>query len=369
MTQNCERKSLSPAPCTLPPRRAFTLVELLVVIAIIGILAALITVAAAGALKTARQNQIKTECDQIHAGLETYKDSLGSFPPNCQTDDTAGPLDENAVLADLKRHLKQAFPQHREDENLLRVICGLQALGTLPRSGNYFDTLEGGMTSGEALVFWLGGFSSDPQFPITGEGGPAYRTDNREGGTEKNEVDPIESRKWIYPFDLTRLRPRGGDGYFDTASTRFIEFVGQDDNEYRINFWQYVPPRLTQPYLYFDTSRHPAAVRDGAGSDYLPTYDPPASTIPNAEIHVHAIKRRSESAGADSPIQFATPDKFQVLHAGIDDDWDETAFERMTVENDPPGTNILVFPDGPFTGAVADTITNFSEGTLEQSQP
>ncbi len=37
-----------------------------------------------------------------------------------------------------------------------------------------------------------------------------------------------------------------------------------------------------------------------------------------------------------------------------------------------PGTAYpgLVYPDGPFTGELADTITNFSTGsTLEDSQP
>jgi hypothetical protein len=353
-----------------------------VVIAIIGILAALITVAAAGALKTARQNQIKTECDQIHAGFETYKDTLGSFPPNCQTDDTSttettpaaepstAPIFELQVFSDLKRHMKLAFPQHREDENLLRVLCGLGAINQLPNAPNYPRNLPGGMTSGEALVFWLGGFSSDPQYPISGEGGPAYRTDTL--SVPANQADPIESRKWVYPFDVTRLRPRGGDGYFDSTSERFITFVGQDGNDYRINFWQYVPPRLTQPYLYFDTSRHPAAVNPSGNTTgpFFAAYDPPAATASTgAAVHVHAIKRRSESAGSDVPIQFATPDKFQILHAGIDDAWGEPAFERMSVHDDPTASNLLLFPDGPFTGEVADTIANFSEGTLEQSQP
>ena len=35
--------------------------------------------------------------------------------------------------------------------------------------------------------------------------------------------------------------------------------------------------------------------------------------------------------------------------------------------NDPD--DYLLYPDGPFTGDVADTIVNFSEGTLEASQP
>ena len=57
----------------LHPRAAFTLVELLVVITIIGILAALITVAAVGALKKAQETRIKTEINEISNALTEYK--------------------------------------------------------------------------------------------------------------------------------------------------------------------------------------------------------------------------------------------------------------------------------------------------------
>ena len=91
---------------------------------------------------------------------------------------------------------------------------------------------------------------------------------------------------------------------------------------------------------------------------------------------MHAIKSRSESAGAAAPIQFANRDKFQILHCGIDDEWVADAFEMMSAHGirekggDPTDpADYLLYPDGPFTGEVADTITNFSEGTLEASQP
>jgi prepilin-type N-terminal cleavage/methylation domain-containing protein len=359
--------------CGRQTRVAFTLVELLVVITIIGILAALITAAGAGALKRAQQTRIKTEVDQLAMALQSYKDTAGSYPPNCQVDGPAGsdPIDESQVLNDIKRAFKQAFPRHREPPELIAALAGMSPDGlVLPTNQN----LQGGMTAGEALVFWLGGFSSDPKFPISGEGGPAYRIPNM-GGPDNYKLDPIESRKWIYPFELARLQPRNTDNYFDASQRRFIEYAF--GNEFRrINFWQYVPGKSEQPLLYFDTSRHPAAVASG-GNVFGP-FDPPAATqLSGLGLHVHAVKTRNstfrpgQDEGAVAPIQFANQDKFQILHCGLDEEWGD-AFEEMSahgVSNPRELDSYLIFPDGPFTGEVADTITNFSEGTLEASQP
>src|SRR4051794_14799291 len=86
------RNLLTPRSPLPAPRSAFTLVELLVVITIIGILAALITVAAMGALKAARRAEIKAELNQIDGGFNEVKNKSTAFPPNCQTDGTGGPI-------------------------------------------------------------------------------------------------------------------------------------------------------------------------------------------------------------------------------------------------------------------------------------
>jgi prepilin-type N-terminal cleavage/methylation domain-containing protein len=374
-----------PNPSVTTPRRAaFTLVELLVVITIIGILAGLITVAAVGALKRARQTAIKVELDQIAGAFETYKDRTTAYPPNLETDDTNfgntaepadAPISEADVLADLQRHMKQISPRHRESADLLRLLTGLDATDAT----RYPEPLPGGMTAGEAVVFWLSGFSSDPAYPISGEGGPSYEIPS-EGDPDNYQLDPIDSRKWIYPFAVDRLGPRTADGYFDETQGRFVEFQDATGRWHRINFWQYMPPKSTQPYLYFDTSRHEAGVVDG--NAVVGPFDPPAATEltglgDNGEgLHVHAIKKinpvyNPNTAGTVSPIVFVNPDKFQVLHCGIDDEWGaEESFEQMSIHavqsSDPD--DYLLYPTGPFTADVADTIVNFTTGTLEDAQ-
>jgi prepilin-type N-terminal cleavage/methylation domain-containing protein len=370
-----------PASSIPHPRAAFTLIELLVVITIIGILVALLTVAAVAALRTARQTEIKAEVNQMDEALVEYKNKTTAFPPNAQTDDTdattptetaATPLSESQILSDLKRHLKQAFPRHQESDNLIRALAGLPAVGA--DAGNYPQPLAGGMSAGEALVFWLGGFSADARYPISGEGGPAYPIQSLGAGNNAS-LDPIESRPWVFPFDVGRLAPRDNNNeYFDG---RFIEYtvrIKGVTQRRRINFWQYVPRNSTQPYLYFDTSRH----------DPTPEFDPPAATKVSGlgpdrmGLHVHAVKKARDAAVTGVvPIQYVEPEKFQILHCGLDDAWDTDAFERMSPHGvdeaggDPTDPNeYLLYPDGPFIGEVADTIVNFTTETkLEDAAP
>jgi type II secretory pathway pseudopilin PulG len=330
-------------------------VELLVVITIIGILAALITAAGVGALKKARQARIKVELDQMAMAIQ----STGAFPPNCQVDDTnftsggdttAIPIDESQVLIDVQRYVRQLATKYAEPNVLVAALVG----DTTTASGAN-GALTGGMSAGEALVFWLSSVSSDPKLPFSGEGGPSYPIPSL-GAADNYQLDPIESRNWVFPFDVSRLQPRLPDGYFDQSKGRFIEYMVNGQPR-RINFWQYVPPKSTQPYLYFDASRHPAA----------PAFDPPAATdLSSTPLDVHAIKRRSESTAAEVAVEFCNRDKFQILHAGVDDIWG--TFEPMSLAHSSLN-EMTFYPDGPFTGDVADTLTNFSEGTLEDAQP
>ena len=54
------------------------------------------------------------------------------------------------------------------------------------------------MNAAEALVFWLGGFSDDPKYPISGPGGPSYSIESDDlNGAAPHEADPVDNRNWI----------------------------------------------------------------------------------------------------------------------------------------------------------------------------
>ena len=337
---------------------AFTLVELLVVITIIGILAALLIAAASGALKTAKKARIRAEMEQFNAALEDYKNNVGSYPPNAQNDtNSVNPpphLDNQKILADFKRHLKKVAPSHREPDSLIRALVG-QGTGSNPN-------LAGGMNAAEALVFWLGGFSDDPKYPISGIGGPSY------AGVDPNK-DPIENRNWRLDINVTQLGPRTDDGFFDPSDTRFIIYQDPQNptQQRRLNFWYLKAPGLPSPYVYFDASRGSSATgrNDVPGAVDVSGISDPVLT---ALYNVYAVKREKSVTGATERYEFANDGKFQLLHGGLDEKWG--VFPRVDPSNSTsliPTT--LVFPDGPWTLNLADTLTNFSDGTLEDSQP
>jgi prepilin-type N-terminal cleavage/methylation domain-containing protein len=358
------------------PRSAFTLVELLVVITIISILAALITGAAIAALRTAQQAAIKVDVNEVSGAFERYKDTAGSYPPNAVTDDTdfiattepaTTPISEPQVLLDMRRHFSGAFQRSKESENLVRVLVGASAI--VAPTADFPKVLDGGMTAAEATVFWLSGVSKNPLYPFSDEGGPSYEIPEF-GNSNNRKADPVESRSWLHPFKVERLGPRADDGYFDESTGRYIEYrvrINNVDHFRRINFWTYTPGRSKVPVIYFDVSRHPAAIKDSSGQVVGP-FDPPAASdlLGNLSLHVHALKMQSQSAGAAVPIQFANQGKFQVLHCGIDDIWGDDILDRTSAHGvfeaggDPANpAAYLLYPNGPFTGDAADTAVNF----------
>ncbi|MEX2167923.1 MAG: type II secretion system protein [Pirellulales bacterium] len=361
LTQPARHEFPTRSSLLAPRSSAFTLVELLVVITIIAILASLLVVAATAAMNRARFARIKLEVDSIHQGMEQYKNDVsgGDYPPNAITGTEMASLSSPAsatpvaVTNDLIRHFKKVAPRHREPVGLIKRLAGVQ-----PHPTNDPDVignppmLAGGMTPSEALVFWLYGFSSDPKAPITGSGGPAFFNSQSPSNPDPN--GGIEGRTPVFPFEVTRLGPRDDDGNFNGRSMQFQ--LTSNGPTYRINFWQYYPPGSTEPLVYFDTSR------------------PLMDVEPLAGPHFHALKQASSGTTAgSSEIRYANEGKFQILHCGLDDAWgSEDVIDQMSIIDKTPGqlrTQMLLFPNGPFTLDLADTVTNFTDSTLEDAQP
>ena len=338
------------------PRSAFTLTELLVVITIIAILASLITVAVANALRTAKRAAISLELNQIEGSFEDIKNEYGAYPPNAMLPTTnMSSSDRNRIIEQVRsdwiRMFKKAFP--RADSKEIEIFRAL--ISDNPpalRSG-----IQNGMNGSEAVVFWLGGFSSDPQYPLSGPGGPSYI--GQGGGDPLAEDDRLEERNWRFEFDLGRLGPRNDSGIFDG---RFIVYDDPTVNNRRrrINLWRYAPGDSDVAAVYLDVSRQKVEDYDiGSPTD-------PSMFGPD-DPRIFALKKYREGVTTlnnFSDAAYVNQGKFQVLHCGIDDAWGD--FSIFSTVNGLGGMALL--PSGPFIGDIADTLGNFGTDTLADEQ-
>jgi prepilin-type N-terminal cleavage/methylation domain-containing protein len=307
-------------------RHGFTLVELLVVITIIAILASLVLFGAQRAMVYVRQATIVTEIDNIAGSMQEYKSKYGEYPPNAVVNTNP---QRTLVLDDLKRHFKKAFPNHQEPDSLFL------ALVNLPSQADASPAFKG-LSASEAVVFWLGGFSSDARYPISGKGGPSIGA---------GEIEDLSARNFVYGFDQSRLGPRNQQNQF---IGRVLTYSDPVVGSRKINLWTYAGPRETQPYVYFDTSRLKPVNQQN--------YDP----ISNGVV---ALKT---GATAGPQLQYANAGSFQILHPGLDNSWgDQTRLTTAAIA----GGNGLVYPTGPFTADLADNLVNFSRSPLQDSEP
>jgi prepilin-type N-terminal cleavage/methylation domain-containing protein len=365
------------SPFPLPPS-AFTLTELLVVIAIIAILASLITAAAVNAMAARNRTVILVEIGQLADAVERFKTNTGgAYPPNAMNTYPSDPDPNNfkgdpintVVVNDFIRSFQKAFPRHKEPDGLLRRLAGQTGNLTAGNPSELEDAngnnTGGGMNAAEAIYFWLGGFSADPIRPITGEGGPSFAETNSPSGLDPAD-EILENRAPIYEFDLTRLGPRDDDGLFDGRFVTYSIDLNNDGDvtdagEFRrINLWTYQPKGFEKSFVYFDASRHDPM-----------TYDRDLSGVLEAKIYaLKKIREGFSSSGTPEPrdIDFVNKGKYQILHPGLDDEWGTWQPFSITNASATDASPVIVYPTGPFTGEVADTLTNFSGGTLESAQ-
>lgn len=302
----------------------FTLVELLVVMTIIAAIAGLTIPAIAAVMKRARQASMTAELSLIEQGVSSYNTKYKDYPPDFSN--------WNIV----RDHYLKIFPDIADSElTLLFRLCDDFAdndPNQLTTTANVFVPAQ--MNRAEALVWSLGGFSSDPQFPFTGEGGPlkildptGLRTDpaNVEYNPVRNspEMNFEESR-------LTMSKPAN----LGAARNYTNRFASNDDSG---NVGDLVDPfpsyQLRQgqsPVVYFDSRTY--AYSPGVNGAGVPEFNGYVRFTSDSESGFDGIRPVYSQnpnfvpdpspyptiASALTGWQFANPDTYQVLAPGLD---------------------------------------------------
>ena len=293
--------------------------ELLVVMAILGILAGLLAWGVNAARVAILKRAQAFEVQSIASAVEAYKTKYGDYPP----DGSSWPV--------MEAHLRKAFPNILVSELALLNPALSTANGYIrndndltashPHLARYVSTSPGLLSgrvfdSAEALVFFLGGFSSDPQRPITGPGGPL------------------------------KLKPVGGYMYNTQRENAFFEFkIGRltlDPNTSASNdeavYSEGVPndlmpvyvgngptyQQLGVPIIYFDSRTYQlAGATVGDSSYYFNFYSPGLVDTRNVRDSTRNCARPFLSMDLDAnkgnnALRYANDKTFQIMNGGYD---------------------------------------------------
>lgn len=357
-------------------RSGFTLVEILVVIAIIGVLVALTVPAVNLAYRTIKKRAIALECQAIAQAVEAYRTKYDDYPP------------DGADVTLMTRHLRKAFPNISPTE--VALITGSFPLpgGNLPVASG---TLAGSaMDPSEALVFFLGGFSDDPVFPFSGPGGPLIIMDdsspavqvksNHSGNISSVQYNP-DRQNPLYPFNQAQLTLAVTGGL--TASSEDAALTGGAADLLPA----YHPAGLQMPFVYFDSRTYQqSTIANRFATVSAGIVYPYRSTAINTKYN----PADNSVISRNKYFRFVNEKTFQIVSAGLDDNYggqqglfymfkpsggESTGTANSgdsldLVANISSGTHPMPqytrFNNAAGT-AQADNVTNFSEGTLEDS--
>ncbi len=341
----------------------FTLVEVLVVIAIIGILVGLAVPAVNLARRSIQQRAIALECLAIAQAVEAYHNKYDDYPPDGAVEDV------------MKRHLRKAFPNIAPSEFVLlsnpTVITGNSAIGSV-------------MEPSEALVFFLGGFSNDPVFPSLAKGGPIYISNSSGAQIKSNEMDANSTFQYnpdrqspLYDFkqaqltlDVSSGKTLSSDDGITSASVDLLP--------------AYHPSGKKMPFLYFDSRTYQ---RNVAGVPIANHFNAGSAGIAYPYRSTAINTKYAPTSDPNKYFRFMNEKTFQIVSAGLDDSYGgemglfymfkdlpmvnrpatPTAATVSTVESGPHAPEFTRFLGANGSTSQLDNVTNFSQGTLEDS--
>jgi prepilin-type N-terminal cleavage/methylation domain-containing protein len=289
------------------PNRGFTLIEMLIVIVIIGGLMALLTPAIWIAVKRAREAAILAEIDQLHSGLQAYKEKHLVYPPAMAI------TDSNSRKAAFMSHLRTVYPSSAYGVRVAdfdRLNDQVKAKYTVPAGSGTVKLDLMRLDQAEALVFWLGGFPT-PIKGGTGTGANNPIAPSRLFGFNKDSDSPMK-----------RSANEGDDPLLTRTSTRFDfrqERLVDNDGD---GWWEYLPTApgtgaAVAPFVYFDYDSYGSSLNALSFSRYPRPGDAESEALEEIFGSAMPLAAYVDPKGS-APTRWQNPESFQIICGGQD---------------------------------------------------